>query len=197
MKRRDRGKGSDAQSAGGLIGTFVRLVFFDSAGNILGTTPWGFRPEPLFQHQNAGGLSGSFGAGAGAPASSEAAQAAFLRRAVVKALGQACRCKVEPRNFVALNPNFVRVVNPARLPLNIFKGSLSSHARSYSADIPNSVYDLKYYSGDNDNGGLSTITITTSLSDIRHYIDFVFSYSMGDPINSYYARQYCLGAGGC
>jgi RHS repeat-associated protein len=62
----DREKGSNAQSLAGLIGTFVRLVFFDSAGNILGTTPWGFRPEPLFQNFDAGGLGGSFGAAASA-----------------------------------------------------------------------------------------------------------------------------------
>ncbi len=84
-EKADRGKGSDAQSAGGLIGTFVRLVFFDSAGNILGTTPWGFRPEPLFQHQNAGGLSGSFGAGASAQ-SADANIVVTARRNLARAL---------------------------------------------------------------------------------------------------------------
>jgi RHS repeat-associated protein len=189
-----REKGDRAKNPNGLSGTYLDAVKKDGLGRVISRTPILFMPD-LFSN-DPGGFSGGFGAGAGAPAVSEAAQAAFLRKAVIKALGQACRCKVDPKNFVALNPNFVRIVNPSKLP-NVFKGSLSSHAKSFSADIPDSSYDLKYYSGDSDNNNMSTMTITTSLTDIRHYIDFVFSYSMGDPINSYYARQYCLESGGC
>ncbi|HEX8238736.1 MAG TPA: RHS repeat-associated core domain-containing protein [Allosphingosinicella sp.] len=67
-------KGSNAQDSGGLIGTFFRLVFFDSAGNIIGTTPWGFRPEPLFQNFEAGGFSGGFGDGAAGHSGDEETQ---------------------------------------------------------------------------------------------------------------------------
>ena len=123
-------------------------------------------------------------------------EARYLRRAVIKALGQICGgCSFDSNNFVAISPNFVGVVDRSKLP-KVFKGSLSSHAKASSAAIPGSGYELKLYVGDTDNGGRSTITITTPLTDWRHYIDFVF-YLQGDPINSYYARQYCSGVGGC
>lgn len=123
-------------------------------------------------------------------------EARYLRQAVITALNSACGCTVDPSNFLPLNPNFVKVVDPNKLP-KIFKGSLSAHAKAFSTSIPGSNFVLKFYSGDTDNGGLSTLTITTPLSDPEHYVDFLFSYSFGDPINSYYARQYCLSTGHC
>jgi len=123
-------------------------------------------------------------------------EAAYLKNAVVTALSEACSCYVDSRNFVALSPNFVRVIDPSKLP-KIFNNSLSSHAKAYSAKIGDSGFEIKLYKGDSDNKGLTTITITTPLTSPQHYIDFVFSYMMGDPINSYYARQYCSGGGGC
>ncbi|MEA3010834.1 MAG: hypothetical protein QOJ91_2526 [Sphingomonadales bacterium] len=67
----DREKGTNAQDSDGLIGTFFKLHFYDSAGNEIWTSPWGFRPEPLFQNADAGGFTGGFGSG---PAQAEAAQ---------------------------------------------------------------------------------------------------------------------------
>jgi RHS repeat-associated protein len=123
-------------------------------------------------------------------------QARYLRSAVIRAVSQACGgCRFDASNFVALSPNFVGVRDPNKLP-KIFRRSLSSHAKASAAGIPGSRYELKLYLGDTDNGGSSTITITTPLTDLQHYIDFPF-YLMGDPVNSYYARQYCLNAGGC
>lgn len=138
--------------------------------------------------------------GGGAPQNVEGeevvVQARYLRRAVIRAVSQACGgCRFDQRNFVALSPNFVGVVDPNKLP-RIFRRSLSSHAKASSSSIPGSGYQLKLYLGDTANNGANTITITTPLTDPRHYIDFPF-YLMGDPVNSYYARQYCLGAGGC
>jgi len=57
-------------------------------------------------------------------------------------------------------------------------------------------YVLKFYPHDSYNRGLPTLTITTPLTSISHWINLI-AYFHGDPVNTYNARQYCLASGGC
>jgi RHS repeat-associated protein len=120
----------------------------------------------------------------------------YLRDAVVDAIERSCGCQIDESNIVAMNPNMVRVLDPSKLP-PIFRGSVSIHAGSQaqSAQIPGSTYVVKVYLNDNSRQcGGNCATITTRISDVMHWVNVPF-YLMGDPVNSYNARQYCLQVG--
>ena len=121
--------------------------------------------------------------------------ARYLANATEVALERACNCVVESGLLKPLNPNAVRVTDPNKLP-SIFSESWSYHsAGARSVDIDGG-YVLKFYPSDSDNGGLPTMTITTPITSLSHWINLL-GYALGDPVNTYNARQYCLAAGGC
>jgi RHS repeat-associated protein len=144
-----------------------------------------------------GGSKNSQSSGAQREAEADRRMADYLRAAVIDAIERACGCNINESNFVALNPNMVRVLDPSKLP-RIFSGSLSVHARSGSASIPGSSYVVKVYLNDRSSQcGGNCATITTPLSSFFQHVVNVPFYLMGDPVNSYNARQYCLEVGSC
>lgn len=112
----------------------------------------------------------------------------FLRKAVIKALKKACKCRVNEDNFFVRDDNMVGVKDPSKLP-NIFGESWSYHSGAVSADIGYG-YVLKFYSDE------SNITITTPVGSFEHWA-MVPAYMLGDPVNAMNARAYCQYSGGC
>ena len=132
------------------------------------------------------------------PAANEKEMAQNLVSAVHAALEKACQCKVDPNLLKPLDANKVQIVDPSKIRSIFSKGTGSLSLESKDAKSVNIGYGyvLKYYPKDSDYRGLNTLTITTPLSNPYHYINIPF-YEMGDPVNSYNARQWCFDSNAC
>ncbi|MEP7004416.1 MAG: RHS repeat-associated core domain-containing protein [Sphingomonas bacterium] len=125
-----------------------------------------------------------------------------LLKAIIAGLKRINPGNPQANNITFLNKNFAKLVNPGKFDFKGFKASTSLHGTAYQARIPGYTdFSIKVYVADSDNGGLTTITITTTFAPMTNFessfahVENVVPYEMGYPVNEFTAGQYCAVAG--